>query len=156
MLGLDAVAFSCRWERTPDRFLRTTRVLVERRLGASIGTEFRVDVLLCRCAVFDLHADHVAEVFPLAMLTGDVESAIALPKTLAWLLLGPRRNLVEEVVEVAGVADIHLPMPEEVVLGVLVREVLYGHVSASVGTVDGQVAVHALLDAAIDKAHLPL
>ena len=65
------------------------------------------------------------------------------------------RYALEEMVEVPSVADVHLPMPEEVVFRMHVCEVLDGHICASIGAVYWQVSVETFIDATVDKSHLP-
>ena len=90
------------------------------------------DLSIRRCAlasaVFRLYAYHLGKVLPGVMNGGDVEAAVSFPQSFAGLLFRPCADPVEEVVEVSGVADVHLPVPEELVFGVHVGEVLDWHV----------------------------
>ena len=84
------------------------------------------------------------------MCAGYIEARVALPETFARLRLRPCRDSVKQVVPVPSIAYIHLPVPEEVVLGILVSEVLHWHKNAAIRSVQMNISeamsVHTRVD----------
>ncbi|KAI6761108.1 hypothetical protein HG531_001661 [Fusarium graminearum] len=105
-----------------------------------------------------LNTRHLREILPGAVDAGEVEAGVALPETLAGLSLGPALDLAKKIVVVTGITHIHLPLPEVVVLGVLVGKVLHGHRKTAVHSMNGQVRAtrEVVVDALVESEHLSL
>ena len=86
-------------------------------------------------AVVELLLDHLGEVFPRSVEFGNVVARRTLPETLARLLLGPLADAVVKLVVVASEAEVHLPVPVEVVLGTGLREPLESEMGTAVDRV---------------------
>ncbi len=83
------------------------------------GFQSRPNVVGVVCSHLRLHTDHLFEIFPGAVHGREIESTVALPEALARLTFGPLSDSVEEVIPLACVPYIHLPIPYVLVLGVL-------------------------------------
>ncbi|KUI65166.1 hypothetical protein VM1G_11349 [Cytospora mali] len=83
---------------------------------------------------------------------------VTLPQILAWLLISPLASCLEELVVVARVAQIELPVPEKLVLRVVLGKPLQCKVRDTVDTVQGLSTVvldgHVLREAGVIFGHV--